>query len=144
MQTNAASASVSAHLTISFTSSQIANWLLSSGCHGALPAMGGCQAKSELVQDSQDGLIDEVIDGLRVIVKCRHGRKNHDAHARKLQHIFEMNVAQRRFADDEHKFAAFFEHYVGRTVNEGVAVALRDGGERPDTARAYHHALSYE
>src|SRR5258708_7852514 len=98
----AASASVSARLTISFTSSQSASWLLSGGCHGALPAMGRCQAKSELVQDSQDGLIDEVIDGLRVIVKCRYGRKNHDAHARKLQHIFEVNVAQRRFADDEH------------------------------------------
>ena len=94
----------SAHerLAISLTSLENANTLLFSGCHGAVPAMGGCQVKSELVQDAQDSLIDEVIDGLRVIVKCRYGRKNHDAHTRELQHIFEVNVTQRRFADDQH------------------------------------------
>src|SRR5258708_8291712 len=144
METNAASASVYASLTISFTSSQSASWLLSNGCHGPFPAIRGGQVESELVQDSQDGLIDEVIDGLRMIVKCRNGRKNHDAHARELQHMCEVNVTQRRFADGQHQFAAFFEHHVGRTVNEGVAVTLRNGGERPDATRAYHHALSYK
>src|SRR5258708_21019435 len=89
-------------ISILLTSFKNASRLLFTGRHGAPPTMGGCQVKSELVQDSQDGLIDEVIDGLRMIVKCRNGRKNHDAHARELQHIFEVNVTQRRFADGQH------------------------------------------
>ena len=100
--------------------------------------------QSELVQDSQNGLVDDVIDHLWVTIERRHRRENHDAHARKLQHIFEVNVAQGRLAHDQDQFAAFLEHHVGGAVNESVAMALRDGGERSDAARADHHTLGHK
>ena len=85
-------------------------------------------------------MIYHVVEILRVIVEGWHGRHDDRAHARELQHIFEMNVTERRFAHDERQFAPFFQDHIRRAMNQIVAVALCDGGERSHAARRDDHA----
>jgi hypothetical protein len=53
----------------------------------------------ELIEHAHDDVIHQFLDRTRVVVKRRHRRKNHCAHARELQHVLEMDVVQRGLAN---------------------------------------------
>jgi len=48
------------------------------------------------------------------------------------------------FRELQNELAALFQNYVGGAVHERVAVSLRNGRQRPDTARANHHSIGDE
>ena len=81
----------------------------------------------KLVQDAQNRLIHEIVYRFGMIVEGRNRGKNYRAHTRKPQHIFNVNVAQRSFANHQNEFAALFQNYVGGAMNQRVTVSLRDG-----------------
>ena len=73
--------------------------LVFADAHLAGPADGAWNVDPERIEHARDGVIDDVVDRARVIVKGGHRRKDHGAHPRQLQHVLEVDVAERRFAD---------------------------------------------
>src|SRR5262249_61086608 len=82
--------------------------------------------------------------GLRAVVERRHRRHARHPHAGELEHVLEVHLGQRRFTYQQDQAAAFFEYYVGGTVNEVLAVAVGDAGERVHRTRHDHHAFGLE
>jgi len=100
--------------------------------------------QSELVQDPKDGLIYDILNRFRVMVKRRNWRKNYRAHPRKPPHILNMNVTQGSLSHHQNKSTALFQYDVSRAVYERIAVTLRNRGQRLGAARAHHHAIGHE
>src|SRR3954452_19881759 len=98
----------------------------------------------KLIDHAHRDVIDHVVEALGVIVERRNWRKYHDAHARKFQHVLEMDLAEWRLAHDEHELSSFFENHVCRAMNKVVAEAMRDRCERAHAARRDHHSHCYK
>ena len=110
----------------------------------AVPALGEGGRNLELVEHAADDVIDHVVDRLRMVVEGRHRRQHHHAHARELEHVFEMHLRQRRLAHQQHQLPALLEDDIGGAVHEVLAVAIGDAGERAHRAGDDHHALGEE
>src|SRR5262245_38298962 len=104
------------------------------GGFGSFPPAGHVHVHSELIERAHHSVVDDVVEGLWVVVEGGNGRHDDDAHSRKLQHVFQVNVAERSLADEQHEFAAFLENYVSSTMDQVIAVTLRNRCERPHTA----------
>lgn len=98
----------------------------------------------ELIEYPHHDVVDHFIDGLRMVVKRRHWRKNDDAHAGQLEHILQVDVVERRFPHDQDQFAALFQNHIGGAVNEVVALAVGDRGQRTHAARRNYHPAGHE
>src|SRR6185295_7440071 len=55
-----------------------------------------------------------------------------------------MDLVEGRLAHDEHEFASLFENHVGSAMNQVVAEAVRDRGQRAHAARRDHHSQCYK
>jgi hypothetical protein len=55
-----------------------------------------------------------------------------------------MYLAKRRLAHDEYEFALLFQHNVGGAVDQVIAEAVRNRGERAHAAGRDDHAEGYE
>src|SRR6266567_6050828 len=64
--------------------------------HHAVPSSSRVDVNAELVQGAHRDVVDHVVECLRMVVKGRHGRNNHDAHPGQLQHIFQMDSVEGR------------------------------------------------
>ncbi len=117
---------------------------LGRGVHVAVPALGEGGGNVELVEHARDDVIDDVVDGLRMVVEGRHRRHDRHAHARELEHVLEMHLGERRLAHHQDEPAALLDHHVGGAVHQVLAVAVGDAGERAHGARDHHHALGLE
>ena len=106
--------------------------------------MLGRQMQIKLIQDTQNSLIHEIFYRFGMIVEGRNRGENNRAHAREPEHIFNVDVAQRSFANHQNQLATLFQDYVGGAVNQRVTVSLRDGRKRPHAAGANHHSVSDE
>ena len=106
----------------------------------AAPAFGEIGVDAELIQRAHHHVIHQRVDRLRMIVERRHRRQDHRAHPRQLQHVLQMDFVQRRLAHQQHQLAALLQDHVGRAVDQVVALAARDGRQRPHAARRDHHA----
>ena len=62
----------------------------------------------ELVQDAQNSLIDQIVYRFGMIVEGGNRGKYHRAHARKLEHVFEVNIAERSLTDYQNELATLF------------------------------------
>ena len=100
--------------------------------------------QSELVQNSKNGLIYDILNRFRVMVKRRNWRKDYRAHTRKPPHILNVNVTQGSLSHHQNESTALFQHHVSRAVYERIAVTLRDRGKRLGAARAHYHAIGHE
>ena len=100
--------------------------------------------QSELVQNSKNGLIYDILNRFRVMVKRRDWRKDYRAHARKPPHILNVNVTQGSLSHHQNESTALFQHHVSRAVYERIAVTLRNRGKRLGAARAHYHAIGHE
>src|SRR5215469_7497399 len=71
-------------------------WLIANAArrHLAIPALRETEMDIELIQDPHHDVVDDFIDGLGVVVEGRHRRKDHDAHARQLEHVLQVNVIE--------------------------------------------------
>src|SRR6185369_11524054 len=110
----------------------------------AVPTIHHVEMNIKLIDYTHRDVIDHVVEVLGVVVERRDWRKNHDAHTRELQHVFEMDLAERRLAYDQHQLASLFQNHVGCTVDKIVADAVRDGRERAHAARRDHHSHRHE
>src|SRR5690242_19819888 len=106
----------------------------------AVPAIHHVEMNVELVDDAHRNMIDHVVKTLRMIIKRRHWREDHDSHARQFQHVLEMDLVKWRLANDEHQFTTFFENDVGGAMNQVVTESVRDRGERSHTAWSDDHS----
>ena len=71
----------------------------------------------ELIQDAQNSLIHQIVYRFGMIVEGWHRGENYRAHARELEHIFNVNIAQRSLANYQDKLATLFQSNVGGAVN---------------------------
>jgi len=46
-------------------------------------------------------------------------------HARKPQHVLEMNIAHRRFTGDEHQLTSLFQNHIDGAVHEVLRQTVR-------------------
>src|SRR2546428_1329917 len=122
--------------------------LLGSGnaarCHHAVPSRGGIEMYPELIEGPHDDVIDHVIESLRMVVECRRRRSDHNSHPREFQHVFQMNVAEGRFPDEEHKLAALFQDDVGCPMDQIVSLSVSDSGKRSHAAGRDDHTVRDE
>src|SRR5438128_1798052 len=61
-----------------------------------IPAVEQAHIDVELIKDTGDGLIDDIIQSLRTMIEGGNRRKNHCAHARERNHCFQMAQVKRR------------------------------------------------
>src|SRR5689334_7266180 len=98
----------------------------------------------KLIDHAHRDVIDDVVEVLRIVIERGHWWQDHHAHARQLQHVFQMNFTERRLAYDEHQFTPLFQHYVSRPMNQVVAETVCDSCERAHAAWRDHHAERHE
>jgi hypothetical protein len=96
---------------------------------------------AELVEHAHHNVIDDLFDRLRMIVESRHGRKDHHAHARQLQHVLEVNLAEWSLAHHQHQLAPFLQDYVGGAMDQMLALPRRDRCQAAHAARRDHHSI---
>src|SRR5207253_6989475 len=82
------------------------------------PAIAHIDMNVELIEQPRRGEVDEVVDRLRFGVERRHRRYDDHAHSRQLEHVLEVNLAERRFTNRQHQPAALLQHDVGGAMNE--------------------------
>ena len=109
-----------------------------------IPALGKGRGQIELVEHAGDDVIDDVVDRLRMVIERRHRRHDRHAHAGELEHVLEMHLGERGLAHDQHQAPALLEHHVGGAVDEVLAVAVGDAGERVHRAGHHRHAVGLE
>src|SRR5437867_4192784 len=95
---------------------------VAAGEHFTGPAGGHIHVNVELVEDAHHHLVHDVVDGPGVIIEGGHRRDNHHPHPRKLQHVFQVNLAQWRLTYHQHQLAALLEDHVGGAMDQVVAV----------------------
>src|SRR5215467_2357685 len=95
----------------------------------------------ELIQYAHDDVVHHLVERLGMIIKGRHGRQNHDAHAGQSEHVLEVNFMQRRLAHDQYQPAVFLQDDVGSAVHQLVTIAAGDGGDCAHTAGGYYHTI---
>ena len=62
----------------------------------------------KLVQNAQHSLFHKIVYRFGMVVEGRNRRENHRANARQSEHILNVNVAQRSFANYQNELAALF------------------------------------
>src|SRR5207245_3269716 len=91
-----------------------------------------------------NGVVDDVVERLRMVVEGGDGGRDHHAHPGQLQHVLEVDLAEGRLAHGEDEPAALLEDHVRGAVNEVVRVAVGDGRQRFHAAWDHHHAQGHE
>ena len=76
---------------------------------------------------------------LGLMIETGIGGHDGHAHARQLEHVFQVDDGQRHLAVHQDQFAAFLEHHVGGAFQQIVAAALGDGRQGTAGAGADHH-----
>src|SRR5262250_1958818 len=99
---------------------------------------------TKLIEHAHRSLLYDLFDALWVMIKCRCRREDDRAHARELQHVLEMDFAQRGLAYHQHQLASLFEDHVRRSVNQIISITMRNGRKRADTTRTHHHPTCHE
>ena len=79
----------------------------------------------EQIQDPPDRMVDQIVDGLWIVVERRHRRRDDRAHSAQGQHIFQVDVVQRCFPDQQNKAAPLLERDIGRARDQRVGGAKR-------------------
>ena len=80
----------------------------------------------QLVADSTDDEIDQVVELARPVIPAWHGREYDSPGAGELQHILEMDQAERRFTRDHDQLAALLEMHVGGASDQVGGHAVSD------------------
>ena len=94
--------------------------------HLARPPVRARHLDPELIQHPRHGVIDHLVERARVDVERRHRRQDDRPHPRELEHVLEMDLAERRLANRQQQPAALLQRDVGGAMHEAVAVAVRD------------------
>ena len=81
---------------------------------------------AEIVKDLPNGLIDDVFDGLGLMIKGWHRREDVGAHVRRHGHESEMPLVKRGLPDQEGQFAFFFECDIGGPDQEVFCIGIGD------------------
>src|SRR6185295_10471902 len=105
----------------------------------AVPAIHYVKMNIKLIDHAHRDVIDHVVEVLWVVVERGYGRKYHDAHARQLQHVFEMYLVEWRLAHNQHELASLFQDHVGGAMDQIIAETVSDGGEGAHAAWRDHH-----
>src|ERR1700719_3360625 len=101
----------------------------------ALPGKLAVLGQPHLREDAADILRDQIVNGLRLMIKRRDRRHDHRSGLLRAHHVFEMDAIERRITNAEHQPTAFFERHIGGTRNEIVACSTGNRGERAHRAR---------
>ena len=104
------------------------------------PALDQPDVDIEQIEAAADGLVDDVVDGLRVLIERRHRRHDDGAVLGCRQHAAQMAGMQRRLAHHQHEAAALLERHVGGAAQKRVGGAVGDVGQSADRARHDDHA----
>jgi hypothetical protein len=96
---------------------------------------------AEVVEDLADGLIDNVFDGLGLMVKGGHRWQNVGSHIGGQAHQPQMAFVQRRFPDDQNQLALLFQGHIGSPHQQVFVVRVGDARQGFDGAGNHHHAL---
>ena len=67
----------------------------------------------ELVEQTQDGLVDDVVDRVRLVVERRHRRADRHTHIREGEHVAQVDRVQRRLSHGQDEPAPLLQHDVG-------------------------------
>src|SRR5438309_11962842 len=79
---------------------------------GAGPALEQTLLNAELVQGALHRVVDDVVDGLGLVVEGGHRRQDDATVLRYLEHQAQMAAVERRFADDHDELAALLQRDV--------------------------------
>lgn len=113
--------------------------------HGAaelsLPTFGKGMRYRQLVQNACAKVVDDVLDGLRAVVKSRAGRDDGGPCVMGAQHVVQVDARKGRLARDEDKWALFLEGDVCGAVDEVRSHTGGDGRKGCHGAGAYDHAM---
>ena len=106
--------------------------------------MGDFGVDPDLIEQPGGGPGHDLLDALRLRVERRHRRADDRAHPRQLEHVLEMDVVEGRFAHRQHQLAPLFEDHVGGAMNQVIAEAVGDRGQRPHAAGHDDHPVGDE
>src|ERR1019366_3242220 len=83
-----------------------------------IPGAGRGIGQAEEVEDAVDAAIDQVVDGLRVVIEARDRRGDDGAHFRQCRHVSEVAKVKGAFANHQDQFAPLFQGDVGGTDHQ--------------------------
>lgn len=86
-----------------------------------------------------DGVVDQVLNGLRFVIKAGNRRGDDGAHLTQLGHGAQVAEMEGRFADHQDKAAALFQSHVCGTGDEIVRDAMGDCRHSVDGAGSDNH-----
>ena len=91
---------------------------------------------AEQVEQAADGVVDDVVDGLRLVVERRHDRRDHRADVGERRQRAQVPAVQRRLAQRQHQAALLLQHHVGGARDAAMTGhAGRDLAHGADRAR---------
>src|SRR4051812_34365601 len=94
--------------------------------------------EADVVQDSRDDEVDEVVDRRGAVVEARREEQDGRARAAQRQHVLEMDRRQRRLAGADDELPLLLERDRRRAVDEVLHRAGGDRAERSHRARTDH------
>lgn len=97
--------------------------------------------EAELIEDSDDRMVDQVIKGAWMVVEGRCGWHQNRARFRRLDHQTKMTEVKRSFANNQHQWASLFQADIGSASDELVVGAIGNSGKSPHAARRYNHSI---
>ena len=97
--------------------------------------------QADQVEHAVDTVVDEIVDGLRVVVKAGNRRGDNGAHFGQRGHIPQVPEVERAFADHQDQFTPLFQDDVGGADHEVGTDAAGDGGHGVDGAGGDDHGV---
>ena len=98
----------------------------------------------KLIKGLRDDEINHIINRFGEMVETRHGGQYHHAELGQLEHIFEMDGAERRFSWHEDQFAPLLDADIGGALDEVSGNARRYCADSSHAARCNDHTHSAE
>lgn len=108
------------------------------------PAFGAGGGEAEEVEHAVHAEIDDIHNGLGLMIEAGDGRGDDGSHFGELGHGAEVAEVEGGFADEEDELAAFFQGDVGGADEEIGADAMGDGGHGMDGAGSDDHGFGEE
>lgn len=87
----------------------------------AIPSFEAVHVNVKAIQHPPNTLIHHLCETIRPRIKRGHGWKYSCASSAKEKHVLEMDVRERRFANNHDKLTVFFQRYVGSPRDRIVA-----------------------
>ena len=99
---------------------------------------------SKIIKYLSNCLINNILNGFRLMIKRRHRRKDVGAHVSSHGHKPQMSFVEWRFSYHKNQFSLFLQGHIRRSYEEIVVIWVGNSGQCLDRARNHSHAFGEE